>query len=288
MTAQAPTNGWHWKEWSAEVVGTALLLFAVVTAKYWAVRAGPPVSNFTFRVAIVGTVAGLAVVGIALSPLGHRSGAHLNPAVTIGLWIQKVTGRADLAGYCIAQTIGAIIGVAAARVWGPRVADAAVDWAVIAPAKSLSPASAAAVEAGGVFVPLVLVFGVLASGHNQQWAAVLGGLLLTASVVALAGVSGAGFNPVRGLAPDVLAGTYPALWIYFIGPIVGSVGAAAATMAWGKQPITGKLRHDPTIPCHMRCGLPHGAATVMSSNNSRQGEQLATVDDYEPASAVSL
>jgi aquaporin Z len=146
MTPQAPTNGWHWKEWSAELTGTALLLFAVVTAKYWAVSAGSPVSTFTVRVVIVGTVAGLAVVGIALSPLGHRSGAHLNPAVTIGLWIQKVTGRADLAGYCIAQTIGAVIGVAAARVWGPHVADAAVDWAVIAPAKSLSPASAAAVE----------------------------------------------------------------------------------------------------------------------------------------------
>jgi aquaporin Z len=70
-----------------------------------------------------------------------------------------------------------------------------------------------------VFVPLALVFAVLASGRNQ-WAAVLGGLLLTASVVALAGLSGAGFNPVRGLAPDVLAGTYPALWIYFIGPVV--------------------------------------------------------------------
>jgi Major intrinsic protein len=41
---------------------------------------------------------------------------------------------------------------------------------------------------------------------------------------------GAGFNPVRGLAADVFAGTYPALWIYFIGPVLGSAGAAAATV----------------------------------------------------------
>ena len=100
------TDGWHWKEWGAELAGTAVLLFAVVTAKYWAVRAGPPYSDPTTRVTIVGTVAGLVVVGVAFSPLGRRSGAHLNPAVTIGLWLQKVTGRADLAGYCTAQIIG--------------------------------------------------------------------------------------------------------------------------------------------------------------------------------------
>jgi hypothetical protein len=128
------TDGWHWKEWRAELAGTAVLLFAVVTAKYWAVRAGPPFSDPAIRVPIVGAVAALVVVGVAFSPLGRRSGAHLNPAVTIGMWLQKVTGSADLAGYVAAQIIGGIAGVAAARTWGPQVADATVRWAVIAPA----------------------------------------------------------------------------------------------------------------------------------------------------------
>ncbi len=101
-----PVNGWHWKEWWAELAGTAVLLFAIVTAKYWAVHAGPPFSDPTTIVVIVGTTAGLAVLGVSVSPLGRRSGAHLNPAVTIGLWLQKVTGRADLAGYCTAQIAG--------------------------------------------------------------------------------------------------------------------------------------------------------------------------------------
>lgn len=94
-----PENGWHWKEWLAELAGTAMLLFAVVTAKYWAVRAGSPVSDTPVAVAIIAAVAGLAVIAVAFSPLGRRSGAHLNPAVTVGLWLQKVTGSADLAGY---------------------------------------------------------------------------------------------------------------------------------------------------------------------------------------------
>jgi hypothetical protein len=83
-----------------------------------------------------------------------------------------VTGRADLVGYCAAQIICAIAWVAAARAWGPPMADATVHWAVIAPAARINEATAAAVEAGATFAQLVLVFAVLASrvttsGH--QW-----------------------------------------------------------------------------------------------------------------------
>jgi aquaporin Z len=255
--ARPATNGWHWKEWQAELAGTAVLLFAVVTAKYWAVRAGPPFSDPAIRVLIVGTVAGLAVIGVAFSPLGRRSGAHLNPAVTIGMWLQGITGRADLAGYTTAQIIGGIAGVAAARTWGPQVASATVHWAVIAPPAGMTEPAAAAVEAGATFAQLVLVFRVLASRRYHQWAPVVAGILLTVFIIALAPVSGAGFNPVRGLAPDVLASVYPAIWIYFAGPVAGSAAAAAAVIAWGRRPVTGKLRHDPEINCHMRCALPH-------------------------------
>src|ERR1700753_2537468 len=84
-TTTAPSNGWHWREWAAEFAGTALLLFAVVTAKDWIVRAGPPVSEIWVRVALVGTVAGLVVIAVAFSPLGRRCGAHLNTVVTLGM-----------------------------------------------------------------------------------------------------------------------------------------------------------------------------------------------------------
>jgi glycerol uptake facilitator-like aquaporin len=84
-TTTRPSSGWHWREWAAEFAGTALLLFAVVTAKGWIVRVGPPVSEIWIRVALVGAVAGLVVIAVAFSPLGRRSGAHLNPAVTLGL-----------------------------------------------------------------------------------------------------------------------------------------------------------------------------------------------------------
>src|SRR5580658_229205 len=225
-----PANGWHWKEWLAELVGTAVLLFAVVTAKYWAVRAWPRVSDAPITVVIVGAVAGIAVIAVAFSPLGRRSGAHLNPAVTLGLWLQKVAGIADLVGYCAAQIVGGILGVALARAWGPQVAGSAVQWAAIAPAVQLPPVAACAIEAAGTFVMLVVVYALLISKRLHQWAAVAAGVLLAAFIVLLAPFSGGGLNPARALAPDVIAGAYPSVWIYLVGPAAGALAAAAAVI----------------------------------------------------------
>ena len=256
-TTTAPVNGWHWREWAAEFAGTALLLFAVVTAKDWLIRIGPPVSELWIRVALVGVVAGLVVIAVARGALGRRSGAHLNPAVTLGLAAQRTVGAADLAGYPVAQAAGGLAGVAIAQLWGPTVAGPAVRWAVIAPADWLSPPWAAAIEAAATAAQLAVVFGCLASPRWYRLTPVAAGVLLAGAIAALAPVSGAGFNPVRGLAPDVLANAYPALWIYFAGPLLGALAAAAAVTRYGRQARTGKLVHDPAIPCYMRCELPH-------------------------------
>lgn len=270
------TDGWHWKEWLAELAGTAALMFAVVTAKYWAVQAGPPFSDPEVRIAIVALVAGLAVLAVAVSPLGRRSGAHLNPAVTMGFWLLNVTGRADVAGYCAGQLAGGIAGFGAGRLWGPGVADAPVDWAVIAPAKWLSPVIAAVVEAAATFALLLPVFVILASPRYHRWAALAASILLTAGIVALATISGAGFSPVRGLAPDVLAASYPAAWIYFAGPAAGGVLAGIA--ARRRSPLTGKLRHDPALPCYQRCALEH-------DEHGRPGRCPAEVPIEDPGAA---
>jgi glycerol uptake facilitator-like aquaporin len=167
-----------------------------------------------------------------------------------------VTGHADVVGYSVAQLVGGVLGVGLARSWGPHVADAAVRWAVIGPSRGMPRPAAAAIEAGATFVQLVLVFRALASARYRAWAPVVAGASLTTFIVVLAPITGAGFSPVRALAPDVMANTYPAVWIYLIGPLVGCAGAAGAVVARGRRPITGKLHHDPTISCHMRCGLP--------------------------------
>lgn len=165
MTTRPPRDGWHWAEWAAELAGTAVLMFAVVSAKYLAVRAGAPYGDLWARIIIVGAVAGAVVVAVAASPLGRRSGAHLNPAVTFGLWLQRAVGDGDLIGYTLAQTAGGICGFAAGAMWGAGVGRAPVSWAVIAP--SVNELASALIEAAATAAQLGLVFWLGAMGSAR-------------------------------------------------------------------------------------------------------------------------
>ena len=250
-----PEDGWHWKEWLAEGAGTAVLLFAVVTAKDLAVRAGPPFGSLPWRSLITALAAGLAVAAVAVSPIGRRSGSHLNPALTFGLWLQRTVSNADLAGYWAAQLCGSVLGVAAARVWGATVSSPSVQWALLKPAASIAQPLAAGLECAATLVQLSVVYLLLSSQRFHQWSpAAAGGMLVLTFV--LAPLTGAALSPVRALAPDELAGKFPALWIYIVGPLLGASFAAAFLAAIARRPVTGKLRHDPSIRCHMRCTLP--------------------------------
>jgi hypothetical protein len=158
------------------------------------------------------------------------------------------------------------------------VSQTPVRWAVLAPASWISPLAAAGIEAAGTFVQLLAVFMLLANRRYHQWAPVAAGVMLTGFIIALASLSGAAFSPVRALGPDVLAGEYPMLWIYFAGPAVGSAAAAAAVWFSGQRPVTGKLFHDPTIECHMRCAFPDPVETPPSAD-----EASALLPDAEKA-----
>jgi aquaporin Z len=249
-----PQNGWHAREWLAEAAGTAVLLFAVVTAKDLAVRAGPPLASLPWRSVVTTLTAGLAVAAVAVSPIGHRSGAHLNPALTFGLWLQRTVSDADLAGYWAAQLAGGLIGVTASRIWGPTVSSPPVEWALLRPSASIAQPLAAGLECAATLIQLSVVFILLSSRRYHQWTPAAAAAMLAMAFL-LTPLSGGALNPVRGLAPDELAGAFPAVWIYIAGPLVGAAFAAGLLTAIARQPVTGKLHHDSSVRCHMRCTL---------------------------------
>ena len=85
-----PSGGWHWPEWIAEAVGTATLFgigFSVVAVL---LSQRSPIADAVhgIRFLLVGVNFGVLSAAIAVSPLGRRSGAHLNPAVTLGFWLR--------------------------------------------------------------------------------------------------------------------------------------------------------------------------------------------------------
>jgi MIP family channel proteins len=169
---------------------------------------------------------GLALAAL-VGALGHVSGSHLNPAVTLGL---AATGKFPwryVPAYIGAQVVGATL--AAVAVWG-LFGDAGRDVAALA-----APAPGAASNVGQVFlsealITFLLVFVVISVATDERAPAAAAGtavgFALAAAVLIGGPISGGSANPARALGPMIVAGKGTAAWAYLLAPIVGGVAAA--------------------------------------------------------------
>src|SRR5579859_2347668 len=113
----------HWFEYAAELVGTAFLLFAGVSAVVFDFGVGSPLLSAVPDKSVRLLITGLLFAGssslVAISPLGKLSGGHINPAVTLAFWAQGKMHHFDLGGYILGQLLGAIMGsLLVVLVWG--------------------------------------------------------------------------------------------------------------------------------------------------------------------------
>jgi aquaporin Z len=256
----AAQGGWHWVEWSCEFAGTALLLFGGLSAICLDFAPGTPVASVvpdhSARLLITGLL--FAGVGslVAVSPLGRRSGAHLNPSVTLAFWRRGHMHPHDLAGYIVAQVAGAFAGVALVDWWWGAKARA-VGFGVTRPGHGIDAITAVGIEA---FMTFLLVGGILvmvSSSRTARWTPLLVWILVAGLVWQGAQWTGTSLNPARSLAPASLAPHITGLWIYFVGPLAGSLLAVAVfgTLP-GLETRTAKLFHDPRYPSTMATTLP--------------------------------
>src|SRR5947209_2495349 len=120
-----------------EFVLTAVLLFGVVTIVRWVIGPAPisrAIPGIHIQLVIVGTAVGLLLVGLILRPPGRAPGGHTNSAISLAMWRFGVFPGAGVLPYAVAQLLGSVVGVVAAReVWGPVVALPAVDYAALHP-----------------------------------------------------------------------------------------------------------------------------------------------------------
>jgi aquaporin Z len=234
------------REYSAELLGTAILMFIVVGAidvsfdRGWISKA---LAADTWRFLFIGAVAGFAVGLVAISPLGKRSGAHLNPAVTIGFWLRGMMRHRDVAGYIGAQMSGALAGVVAARyLLGAAIASPAVNYGITRPGHGWNDLSASIGEALLTAVLVAAVQLSLCRPRTAPWTPVIVGVVVTLLIWQAAPFTGAGLNQARGLAPDIVAGRYPSFEVYLLGPTLGAVLAAiAVSLLANRRPVSIKL-----------------------------------------------
>lgn len=208
----------------------------------------------TVRRVLVGLAMGLTAIALVYSPWGRRSGAHLNPAVTLAfLRLGRVDARTAVA-YAAAHFAGGAAAVLAARALaGVVLADPAVRYAATVP----GPAGAAAAFVAEALITFVLMTVVLnASGtpRLERFTGVLAGALVALWIAVEAPISGMSMNPARTLASALGAGVWSYLWIYFVAPPLGMLLAAELHARRGRaRDGCAKLRHAPDFPCPF-CG----------------------------------
>lgn len=209
----------------AELVGTFILVFtgaAVATAALLErPTAGPYYDSLAIALAF-----GLALAAV-VAAVGHVSGAHVNPAVTVGL---AATGKFPwnaVPVYVVAQLVGAILGAMGTWIAYGGEARSVANLAATFPAGGVGDLRAFVVE---LLVTFVLVFVVISVATDERVPGAVAPLAVgfaLASGVFIAGpVTGGAVNPVRALGPMLVTWQFTAVWVYILAPITGGVLAA--------------------------------------------------------------
>lgn len=262
VAGQPARGGWHLVEWACEAVATALLLLGGLSAVCLDFGPHSPLSSWPTSPRLL--VTGLLFAGtgslLAISPLGRRSGAHLNPVVTAAFWIQGKVHPHDLAGYVIAQLLGALAGTALlATLWGHEAA--AVHLGATAPGSGVGYPEAVAVEAAMTGLLVLTLLLMTSSPTTARWTPLALWLLVATLVWVGAPYTGTSLNPARSLGPAVLAPLWRPYWVYVVGPALGGgLAAAAFSLLRQRRVLTTKLFHDPAYPSTMASALPVAVA----------------------------
>ena len=212
------------RKYIAELIGTmVLVLFGCGSAAI----AGTMLGTLGIALAF-----GLSIVAMAYV-IGDISGCHINPAVSIGMWIDGRLEAKDLVMYILFQCIGAIIGIAllaiiinsAPSLGGYAATGLGQNGFGTASSVGLDVVGAIIVEIILTFVFVFTVLGVTKKAENGAVAGIVIGLTLAFVHIMGIPLTGTSVNPARSLAPALFLGgqALQQVWVFILAPIVGAV-----------------------------------------------------------------
>jgi aquaporin Z len=218
------------KKYLAELFGTMVLVFfgcgtAVVCGGF----TGGTGTGF-LGVAAISLAFGLAIIAAAYA-IGHVSGCHVNPAVSLAVYINRGLSLIDLIGYVIAQIIGAFAGSALLNFVVGRTETlsgyGANGYGTLS-GVGLDMTGAVVVEIFLTFVFVMTILGVTSNRETSHLAGIVIGLTLTFVHMIGIPLTGTSVNPARSLAPAVFARgeALSQVWVFIAAPLVGAVLAA--------------------------------------------------------------
>ncbi len=245
----------HWTEYAFE--GLALGLF-MVSACGFGVLLFHPASAVVRAIPdepVRRVLMGLAMGGTAIlnfySPWGRRSGAQMNPAVTLTFFrLGRMPGR-DAVGYVAGQFAGGLLGVVlAAALLTAWIADPAVNFVVTVPGR-WGVAAAWLGELVISFLMMLMVLTVASVPRLARFTGLCAGAMVATYIALESPISGMSMNPARTLASAIPALHWSALWVYFTAPLAGMLLAVEVRPLLGRgiDRVCGKMHHDPDYRC---------------------------------------
>ncbi|MBI4212328.1 MAG: MIP family channel protein [Deltaproteobacteria bacterium] len=169
---------------------------------------------------------GLAIV-FGINVIGHISGAHINPAVTVAMLVTKRISASRALGYIISQLLGALVAGILLSALLPETASTAVHLGATQLASGIGYGTGFVLEVLLTFLLVMAIFGTVVDPRgNKSTASFVIGLTITMGIFIGGPLTGAALNPARFFGPAFASGMWANCGVYWFGPIVGAVLAA--------------------------------------------------------------
>jgi MIP family channel proteins len=209
----------------AEVVGTFTLIFIGAGSIIAATAVGEGVGGA--GLVTVALAHGLAI-GVMVSAVGHVSGGHFNPAVTVGAWVARRMSTGAAAAYVLTQIAGGLLGALGLRLLLPGSLWEPVSLGTPLVTPGIADWQAIAIEAVLTFLLVWVVFATALDpeGSFAKIAGLAIGFTIAMDVLMGGPFTGAAMNPARSLGPAIVSGELTGVWVYILGPVIGGTVAA--------------------------------------------------------------
>ena len=254
----------HWPEYLIEAWALAMFMVSASLFTIWLEQPHMPlrlaIENSDGRRALIGLAMGATAIGLIYSPWGRRSGAHMNPAVTVAFLSLQRIAPWDAVFYIVAQFVGGYAGVLLVwRIYGTELSSPPVSFIATVPGLG-GPVAAFLAELLISAVTMTVILHVSDYAKLARYTGLAAGFLIASYVTFEAPISGFSMNPARTLASALPGERWNFLWIYFTAPLLGMCAAAGLYRVQHRGQPTGsscaKLQHSATVPC-IHCGLKH-------------------------------
>ena len=267
LIAQMESAVATWRpRWLMYLIEATLLAAFMVSACFFVFLLEHPASPLHGKInsslgrrALIGTAMGATAITLIYSPLGKRSGALMNPAMTLSFLRLGKIDRRDALAYILAQFIGAAAGVALMNVLVGWVAHPSVHYVATVP----GPAGLIATWIAEFIISFVLVATVMTVNKAPKLARLTGcfaGVLVAAYITIEAPLSGMSMNPARTFGSASVGNIWTGWWIYFTAPVFGMLAATEllARVSAHPQHLCGRLTHSRRIKSFFQCNCIQG------------------------------